>query len=180
MYLDDCIKIVKKNFIFILTITILGAFTAFMSTSFIKSGYNTQQTMFLSVEKTNPNVIESIDLHALTDTAIALISSQDFQQSVDAAGATSQAKKLAPQVLVISTTSPSKQITKSAHDQIISLFNSRASELIKNAKVELIPTGKAADPTKKIFNSKILAGFGALIGFAISLTIISISRYFKV
>ncbi len=180
MYFEDYRKTIKKNIVFILTLSALGALAAFLSTSYIKSGYSIQETMFLKVDETNIQPDKNIDLQLLTDTAAALISSQNFQRPEGFIGAATTAKKIAPQIIMVSTISPEEELTKNAHKGVISKFNSTSGDFITNANVQLAPTGEAQNPTKKIFNSKILAAFGALIGFAAALTIISISKYFKI
>src|SRR3989344_1169873 len=162
MNLSGLINIIKKNILFIIILAVLGSLVAFMSTSFIESGFSAQKTVFVRVKAITNQQNEGIDLQALTDTTVALISSPDFQGDAVGQNASITARKLAPQVITISVTSPNARVSNDALENAISKFNHKAESLITNAGVELVPTGESTQQARKVLNPKILAAFGAL------------------
>lgn len=156
----------------------IGAAVAFISTSFLTSGYTLTQTLFLKAEKLEITQEENIDLQHLSDTVSAIITSPDFQSSLTP-NVHLVAKKIAPQVITISTTTPTLETTKQVQVSAIQKFNSNANQWTNNVRMELVPIGSPQEPAKRVLNNKILAIFGALLGTISAFTIISVSRYFK-
>lgn len=180
MQLSNYLKILKKNFVFIVTLTALGAIVAFASTSFIKSGVIFERTLFVKITETSSNINLRVDVQALTDTTVAYLQSTDFLNSTGSDGASVSVRKQAPQVVKLTVTSQSAVTSKEISKAVTSTFNQRVKDLISTAQVELVETGDPNEPAIQVLNSKILAVFGAFLGFTLSLVVMAISQYFKI
>lgn len=178
MYLDQYIKIAKTNLFFICALTAVGAVCGYLSVAHIESGYKAQQTIFVRIEKSNPLAYESVDAQTITDTVVAYISSTDYQRKANKTSQTN-AKKVAAQVVTLTATSQNLEEAQNSLKNTTTNFNQVAPDLIRHAKVELTNVGEQAIPTKNALNSRVLALFGTLLGFAASISIISVSRYFR-
>lgn len=179
MYLAKLAAMIKKNLIFILTVVVLGALIAYISSSFVQSGYRQERTMFLKVEERPGGPQGRIDRQALTDTVAALIASTDFQRGISTSGVSAAARKQAPQVITITTTSQRPELSRQALENIVSKFNSTSATLITDSDVELVSLGELSEPEMKILSPKLLAIFGALVGLTVALAIILIYQFFK-
>lgn len=178
MYADQYIKIVKTNLFFICALTLVGAICGYLSVAHIESGYKAQQTIFVRIEKINPLSYEGVDAQTITDTVAAYISSTDYQRKTNKISQTT-AKKVAAQVVTLTATSQSLEEAQNSLKNTTTNFNQVAPDLITHSKVELVNVGEEAIPTKNALNSRVLALFGAILGFAASISIISASRYFR-
>jgi len=176
MKIKEIITIIKENVIFISVVVILFALLAYLSTSFKKPGYTQDRTVFLKIQQSTSSD-RLPDIQALTDTAVAILSSRDFQNSTGAPAAVS-VKKIAPQVISISSSAQTGQMASQAVEKTITEFNNVSSNLINYSPV-LQSIGSQPEPGKALLNNKVLTVFGALVGFIIALSTITISRYLR-
>lgn len=179
MELINYINILKKHLAFILTLSILGAMVAYTSTSFIKSGVVFERTLFLKIIENDSNSNTQLDVSALTDTSVAYVGSADFLNSANTHQAAVSVRKLAPQIIRLTVTSPSPETSREVSQNVVGIFNNRAKDLTTTAQVELLQTGEPNEPAKQVLNRQILAIFGAFIGATLSLVILMLSQYFR-
>lgn len=177
MNIKSVIDFLKQNLIFILIVVVLFATIAYLSTSFKKPGYTHTRTVFLKVELNNASS-QIPDIQSTTDSAVALISSRDFQNSTGSSVPT-QAKKLSPQVVSLTATADSADSANQSVEKTISTFNTKSSQFFSFANVTISPLGPQDTPSKQLLNNKILAIAGGVIGFVVALSTIAVSKYFR-
>lgn len=182
MELNIYLKLIKKNFIFIIIFAVVGTLLGFYSTGFLPSGYSQNQTFFVSeteIEK-NPSLLTNQD-KALnyTDSAVSIIQSEDFLLSAQITNSQIEAKKLAPQVIKLTSISHSSETSKQDLSTAVLKFNEKTQQLLGNKSIQLTPIGPAPNPTYFALNSKILAMFGATIGIISSAAILALVSYLK-
>ncbi len=182
MELKIYIKLIQKNLIFIGILTVIGIVLGFYVAGFLPSGYKQNQTLFVSETEKNetPNPLLKQD-RALnyTDSAVSIIQSEDFLLSAQITNSQIEAKKLAPQVIKITLTSQSAEISKQDLSTIILKFNEKTQQLLGDKSIQLIPIGPTPTPNHFALNNKILASFGALIGIISSAAILALVSYLK-
>lgn len=180
MDLKDYIKILAKNAFFIIILALIGAAVAFSSTGFLKSGYKNETVYFLIISGTgNLDAAKKIDPTNITDTAVAVLTSPDFLKEASTGSLSIGAKKLAPQVIKLTITSQSPELSKNSQAPVIEKFNQKLAIFVPEASLKLEPLGEEGQSFQQVLNSKILAVFGALVGLLASLVIIAIIRYLK-
>lgn len=180
MDLKDYIKILTKNAFFIIALTLIGAFVAFTSTRFLKSGYKNEMVYFLVInESENLDIGRKVDPTNITDTAIAVLTSPDFLNETAISTLTIDAKKLAPQVIKLTLTSNSLQLSETSQTPVVDKFNQKLNILVPDASLKLQPVGIQSQSFQNILNSKILTVFGAVVGLLASVIIIAIVRYLR-
>lgn len=180
MEIQIYLKILRKNAFFIVAMVLIGAIIAFSSTRFLKSGYKNDMVYFLTVSgSSSPDTNQRLDPTNITDTAVAILTSQDFLNETGISSLSVDAKKLAPQVVKLTLTSESAQLSQDSQIIVSNKFNQKLTSFIPDASVKLEPVGSPSKSFQKILNSKILAVFGALVGFLASLVIITLSKYLK-
>src|SRR3989344_4816618 len=120
MELKFYLQIIKKNLALIASLALIGAFSAYFSTSFLESGYKATGTFYLSNNSSNEDqqrynfdgyFSQSTAINA-TDTTVAILTSSDFQKEFSGSQASVGVRKIAPQVIEITTTSQDQQLSK--------------------------------------------------------------------
>lgn len=178
MTITSFLELVKKNLIFIASLTILGALVAYVSTSFLKPGYSSTQTYFIKVDQVVGGEENFVDINALTDTTVALISNPSFNGQVNS-GATVSAKKVAPQVIEVTAVSQNMETPPEVNRSAANNFNIKIKDLIKSHNLELKETAVAENSTKNVLNNRLTTSAGALLGLVCALFVITTARLFK-
>ena len=179
MTLKDYIKILKDNLLFIVVICALTTTVAFFSTNFLKSGYIDKRTLFLTItnqDGTKQNIIDTVNT---TDTVVAILESPNLINKAPS-NISIDAKKQAPQIIDLTVTSSDPKTSSEASAEIVNSFNSKINELVPSYNLRLAQINQEKAPTQRILNNKVLAAAGAVFGFALSIMLIAIARYFKV
>lgn len=181
MEFKQYLKIFQKNFIFIAILVISGLALGFYSSRILPSGYRQSQVVFVSdTQSNNPDFAQKQDRAInFTDSASSIIPSEDFLNSISISQTSVEVKKLAPQVLKITTASQSAEKSRQDLENIISKFNEKTENFIGDKDIQLKPVGVTPEPTHFALSMKVLGVFGALIGFIASISIISLATYFK-
>mgnify|MGYP001601264765 CR=1 FL=1 len=182
MELKQYLKLIQKNITFIGILTIVGLILGLYSAKLLPSGYKQSQVFFVtqSTADESPNTLYKQD-RALnyTDSAVSIIQSDDFLLSAQISQSTVEVKKLAPQVIKITLTSQSREKSTQDLSTILLRFNEKTEQILQSKTIQLTPIGIAPTPVFFALNSKILAIFGALIGFISSAAILALTSYFK-
>jgi capsular polysaccharide biosynthesis protein len=176
------LKIIKNNFIFISIFAVIGMLLGFYSANFLPSGYRQNQTFFVSETKKDgeSSLLSKQDKASVyTDSAVGIIESEDFLLSAQILNSQIEAKKLAPQVIKITVTNQSAEISKQDLSTAISKFNEKTQQLLGDKSIQLVPIGPTPAPTHFALNTKIMASFGALIGIISSAAILALLSYLK-
>ncbi len=180
MDIKEYIKILTKNTLFIIALTIIGAAIAFSSTRFLKSGYQNERFYFLIISQ-NENLENSqrLDPTNITDTAVSILNSPDFINEMAINTLSIDAKKLAPQVIKLTLTSKDPELSKNSQDPIVDKFNRKLTSFVPASSLKLESVGSPNQSYQNMLNNKVLAVFGAIIGFLASVVIIYVVRYLK-
>ncbi|OGD85540.1 hypothetical protein A2164_00850 [Candidatus Curtissbacteria bacterium RBG_13_35_7] len=189
MDLKEFIKIIKNNLIFIALLVLIGAFSAVFSAKLISSGYRHTQTFFLQDPQNQDQSIPNIRSESyfqqeksrnFTDTAIAILESADFKKDVLGEGGSLTVRKMAPQVIRLTYTNPLPDSNNSQLSAVVAHFNTKIQSLTESTpSAQLKSISTPASPVYSSINSQILFVFGALLGGAFALFIISLKNYFK-
>ncbi|MDO8487164.1 MAG: hypothetical protein Q7S45_02650 [Candidatus Curtissbacteria bacterium] len=193
MELRQYIAVIKKNILISVVATVLGAVVAFYFSLNFQAGYKFEQTFFLSSLRETSTLISPQETSAdtpqnsyyslekardFTDSAVAILQSPDFTGSLDTKGSVA-ARKLAPQVIKITTIEGDRQSAKSAMGKVASSFNAKIKELQPSSTLQINTIGKVPDPEPAGPSSKIVLAFGAAFGFVVSLIAIGLKTYFR-
>ncbi len=181
MELEQYTKVIRKNIFIVIALIILGAGVAFYFSANFRPGYQASQTFYISQDQTQDATQNSYftqeKARNFTDTAVSILQSPDFRNSLAAAGAVT-ASKLAPQVIRITATAQDTASTKNLMETAVLTFNSKVKEL-SQAPSQLKSIGKAPEPQITALSPKIILAFGALAGFTASLIVVGLKTYFR-
>ena len=175
MELREYLKVFKKYWPFIVVVAILGATLGGFYASKMPQGYKNSQTFFLTPQATTS---EEQTFYAqekarnFTDSAVAIISSPDFKSQITGEGESLIVRKLAPQVLQITTFSNNSSNSKALQQRAVNLANERFSTNLQSI-------GKAAEPTYTAPKQLAFALAGIIAGAAFAIFAISLKTYFR-
>lgn len=177
MTLNDFLNMLRKNLVFIVFLILISAGVAFYSTGFLKSGFREEKLLFLTLDDTQTSKDIRLDPTNSTDTAIALLNSGlkvvQPKMSIDA-------KKVAPQVIKLSVESQDPGLAEQTATSLVETFNSQAKNLMPGHNITLTQIDQNQAPARQLLNSKVMAAFGALVGFVLAIMAIILARYFKI
>lgn len=185
MELRQYLKILRKNFVFVLTTSVLGAMLAILVTRSMPSGYQMGQTFFLSQPEGEsaplPEYYAQEKARNFTDTAVAILDSPDFRQKVVSSGQDLKVRKIAPQVIRITATAQSSQSAQELMAKATNAFNSKLAALGQNQKegLQLKEISTSQEPEPKVVDKKVFAISGLILGFAAAIAAISLKAYFR-
>lgn len=181
MELEHYIKVIKKNILIVAVLTLLGLAVAYYFSKNFQSGYLASQTFYISQDQTQDATQSSYftqeKARNFTDTAVAILQSVDFKNSLAARGAIS-VNKVAPQVIRISAIAADSTSAKNLMESVVNSFNTKIKEL-SLAPSQLKPVDKLPEPQIAALSPKIILAFGAAVGFAASLLVIGLKVYFR-
>lgn len=187
MELSHFIKILKKYSLFIVILVVLGAIIGFLSSDFFASGFRRNQTYFVSEKsqtgENTPNFnseayFQQEKLRNATDSLVAVLESEDFQNEALTSQDSLQVRKLAPRVIRLTYLSQSQENATANLDTVIDKFNDKITTLSEdNTNFQLKPIGASSAPIYSKLNSLTLLAAGALIAAAFALFIVGLKEY---
>lgn len=184
MELKEYLKLFKKYAIFIVLCAVLGTILGAFSTRFLPSGYTIQETFFIAGPTSTTGAYDYEGFYSqekarnFTDTAVAILESHDFQKEIFRNGSL-EVKKLAPQVIRLTVVNQDPKSAKEMLANVKEGFNKKFIELGTNQSLSIKEIAPAEEPSFKRSSRKIYALGGVVMGFAVSVVVISLKSYFK-
>lgn len=186
MELKTYIEAFKKYIVFIIALTIMGGILAFFITSNFKPGYSLSQTFFISppnisqeTSAEDPNYFAQEKARNFTDTAVAIIDSQDFKSTVLNGSQSLSVRKLSPQVIRLTVVSTSSSDATRLMQQIPTQFNSKLSTLQPDSPIFIKEIAPAPQPALVKADRRIFTVAGLILGFAFAFFALSLKFYIK-
>ncbi len=184
MELEEYIKVIKKNMLIVAVLTLLGLVVAYYFSKNFQSGYLASQTFYISQDQSQQaqdasqsSYFTQEKARNFTDTAVAILQSSDFKNSLATRGAIS-VNKVAPQVIRITAAADDTTSAKNLMENVVSSFISKIKELSPTPS-QLKSVDKLPEPQVAALSPKIILAFGAAVGFATSLAVIGLKTYFR-
>lgn len=176
MEFTNYLKLIKQYAVFILICAFTAAVLAYLVSGSISSGYKKSQTYFLAIE----NINQVDNANELTDTAVAVIQSDEFKQESAAFMVSFSVRKIAPQVIKITFTAQSELSLASQTQIVEKTFNEKLKSLSQNpSELTLKPLGTQNQIIKTNLNKNVLAVFGIIIGVLFAQLVIFAKTYLK-
>ena len=180
MELKEYLKIIKKYLTFIAICAVGGAALGAFSTKFLPKGYNLSQTVFLAPPQSITQGTYNYEgfyaqekARNFTDTAVAILESEDFKSEVTANDQALSVKKLAPQVIRLIAIGQSPASSQDLMAKTINTFNKKFIDL------SLKPIGQSPKPTFQASSRKVYTTAGFVLGLVTAVVVISLKTYFK-
>lgn len=184
MELKQYLKIVKKNLLLVLVLSVAGAVLALLLTKSLGSGFFLTQTFYVS------SPIEGSPEYAgfytqekarnFTDTAVAILESLDFKKELVSSGDLITTQKVAPQVVRVTTTSQDRQRAKALMGSTVDSFNTKIQKLSGNQPQIQLKELASSDEPQKITRSKLVfAAAGLVLGATAAILTVSLKTYFR-
>lgn len=184
MELKQYLKIVKKNLLLVLVLSVAGAVLALLLTKSLESGFSQTQTFYVS------SPIEGSPEYAgfytqekarnFTDTAVAILESLDFKKELVSPGDLIRTQKVAPQVVRITTISQDQQRAKALMGSTVDSFNTKIQKLSGNQpQIQLKELTTADEPQKITSNKLVFAAAGFVLGATAAILTVSLKTYFR-
>ncbi len=164
-------KETKKNIMFTLILVAIGMLGGFFSTGYLDSGFKYTKSYFVYTQ----NLPTSSDAEDYTDTAVAILQSNDFLNELKLDNVSLTTKKIAPYVITVSA--KSEDITRStqAIENLEKQFNDKAKNFTSQ-EFKLNSIGTPSSAQYQSLNNKIMAVVGALLGLLSSLVLLTIAK----
>ena len=188
MELKEYIKVFKKYFAFILLVSATGALIAYIQTKSLPSGYSLTQTFYLAGPAslssdyfTYEGFYAQEKARNFTDSAVAILDSDDFKSDVGEGSQNLTVRKMAPQVIRLTASAPNAESTQKLMTKTINIFNEKSITFADSKfSLSLKPISqKTTQPALSKINKKIVTIFGLLLGFAFATFVVSLKTYFK-
>lgn len=188
MELKQILKLVRNQAYFVVALIFLGAIIGAQSAKFFPSGYSKSQLFFLTTTQASNQAQNNYfapyyaqeNARNFTDTAVALLGSEEFLKEARPAGASVNVRKVAPQLIRITAQSPNPSDLDEPLEQISQVFNQKIAAISQDAYAsQLKEVSLPTVPTFFALNAQILAAAGAILGLASSLLVIGLKVYFK-
>lgn len=185
MELKELISIIRKNWQIVVALSVTGVVLALFLTAKMSKNYVQTQTLFVSAKQqppdttsTSPAYYDQEKARNFTDTAVAILQSPDFKNSVLGPGESTSTKKEAAQVLTITASAPTPEAASQLMEKTITTFNNNLVNL-NNQETLLKQVGKNQEPHLPAVNRKVYLLAGLLLGLAASVAAISLKTYFR-
>ena len=184
MELKQYIEILKKNIVIIVLVTLFGTVIGFYFSKSAQTDYQLDETFFISSQETTPTDTAQNNYYNLeksrdfTDTAIAILQSEDFTSGLTPSGPIS-VRKQAPQVVKITANAKNAQEASSLMENTKNSFNEKIQTLLASNSFQLKPIGNSRAPQAANLSPKIAIVFGSAAGFVVSIIVISLKTYFR-
>lgn len=183
MELKVYLEILKKYQIFIILTVIFSALMAFIIAAKTPQLYTASQTFYILVpqsQETQEYQYEGFFAQEkaakVTDTAVAILDSQDFKSQITGQNQSITIRKLAPQVIRLTAASQNQEDPQRLIEKTIASFNSQFSE----QSISLKGVASIPNPTlKNKIDKQIITAAGSVFGLLFALLIISFKSYFK-
>ena len=185
MELRELASILRKNWPIIAALSLAGVLIALILTKSMSKNYVMTQTLFVAAKQqpqetagTLPAYYDQEKARNFTDTAVAILQSPDFKNSVLGPSESASTKKEAAQVITISASAPTQRATSQLMEKTITTFNNNLINL-NNQETFLKQVGKSQEPHIPALNRKVYLLAGLLLGLAASVAAISLKTYFR-
>lgn len=179
MELKEYLKVAKIYWTLIVLLTLFGAFLGYFYTRQLPTGFRAIRTFFLAPAPAGQSNLEANNAQEMarnfTDTAVAIIISDDFKNQILAPGQALTVRKNAPQVLTISAFAATGQQATSLLTKTQDIFNSRFAS--PGSTLEAV--GPSQSPQSVTTTPIVYAAAGAVLGFAFAIFAVSLKTYFK-
>lgn len=184
-------QIIKKNLLFILACTAGSAILAYLLTTRNFPGYKLNQTFLLTQQSQPVTTSQQTPLYDydgfylqerarnFTDTAVSILESPDFTGSVQAPGSIITVQKLAPQLIKITTISPTADEAKFLIERVAIAFNQKLQSLQESKTLQIKAIGAPQEPQLNKINQKVIIVFGIVVGAALGVFVTFLKNYFK-
>src|SRR3989344_6254058 len=141
MDLREIYKLLRSQIYFVVALVLFGAIIGAQSAKFFPSGYSKSQLFFLTItqaqNQTQNNYFTPYyaqeNARNFTDTAVALMASQEFLEEVLPEGASVTIRKVAPQLIRITAQSPNPADLNSPLERVSQAYNQKITEVSPNA-----------------------------------------------
>jgi len=188
MELREYIRLLRKNIGAVIVLVLFGALLSLLISAKLPSGYSQSQTFYIVAPKETSREFYDYEgyfgqqkARDFTDTAVVLLGSDDFRREVNISDVSLTARKVAPQVIKLTTTAKSASEAKDALEKTSQSFNQKLVSLAgQDQALQIKPVGQVQPGYFTSPNKKILAVFGASLGFVFAVLVISLKTYFKV
>lgn len=189
MELKELIIVIRKNFIYVIVLALIGLLVGYSSSRFFSSGYQHTKEYFLAEPSVSnqtgdirsENFLQQEKSRNFTDSAIAILQSPDFQSEVLMVGDSLVTQKMAPQVIRLTYASPNNDDTLSNIERTVNHFNFKISDLSESSPASLLkPIGSNNPPTYSALSKSSLAASGAILGVIFAIFILGSRKYFKI
>lgn len=187
-------KIIRKNLLLLVACTAIVIVLAYFISAKSQSGYKLEQAFFISgtIFQEGPTAQSSVPqpydfdnyygqekARNFTDTAVAILQSGDFANSLSVGDAHISAQKLAPQLIKITAVSTSSSDAKFILERTVLEFNQKMKALEPQNSPRLSPIGIPQEPVLNRIGPKIALLAGVAFGLALSTFLIALKTYFK-
>ena len=180
MELNQYIKLLKKNTLFILVLSVLGLTLATFMTKSLPSGFGQTQTFYINApiiqDEENSAFFTQERARNFTDSAVSILESSDFKNEVLLSpGQAISAKKTAPQIIQISSSAQNSNDAQALMQKSVKTFNSKLVQFSQSqSPMQIQPVGQPQNPAEIVVNTKIFSLFCLLLGFAFSFLALSL------
>jgi len=188
MDLREIYKLIRNQIYFVIALILFGAIIGAQSAKFFPSGYSKSQLFFLTTAPV-PDAGENSyfapyyaqeNARNFTDSAVALMASQEFLEEVLPEGASVTIRKVAPQLIRITAQSPNPADLNSPLERVSQAYNQKITEVSPNAYAsQLKAVSQPTAPAFYALNAQILAAAGAVLGLMSSLIVVGLKVYLK-
>lgn len=191
MELKAYIKILQKNFLFIVLCVVIAAGISYYIAQKSQNGYKLEQTYFIAQTENQQSAQDQLQpsvygnyyqqeaARNFTDSAVSILQSPDFISLYTPSSNSVTAQKIAPQVLKITINSPSTSEAKFLLDRLVIGFNQNLKSWAPSNTFELKAIGQTQEPFIDSLDTKVLVTAGAFLGFALAVCVVAIKTYFK-
>lgn len=193
MELKAYIKLLQKNFWFIVICVAVASAIAYYAAQKSQTGYKLEQTYFLSQtpvqtlvpdqQQVQPpnfgNYYQQETARNFTDTVVAVLENPNFYNQFTPARSDISVQKLAPQFIKISIISPTASEAKFLLERLVIGFNQNLKTWDPSGNLELKMVGQSQEPTINSLDTKVIVAAGAILGFALAVCVVALKTYFK-
>jgi len=186
MELKEIYKLLKQNWVLLIFFAILGTIFTYFSSFGLPKGTRVESTFFISAANsgtTQDDKIESFYTQEkainFTDTAVALIESDDFLKK-DSTESQFSAEKIAPQIIKVAVFGKDQNTSSQILSQFPQEFNEQILKLegLQNPII-LKKIGNDQSFQKYGPNKSVFAALGAILGITFAIMIIGLKTYLK-
>ncbi|MBI3342037.1 hypothetical protein HY024_02855 [Candidatus Curtissbacteria bacterium] len=194
MELNDYLKIIRKNLLFIAVVTIVALLLGNFASKRLKNGFRLEQSFLIVTTLDQPTsqqtgqpsnsydysgYWEQEKARNFTDTAVALFQNPDFNASLLSPSTSIAVQKTAPQLFKVTISSANISDAKFDLDRLSVQFNQKLKTIAPQDSLQIIQVGTPQEPTLSKFDPKIITAASALLGLTISVILIAIKSYFR-
>lgn len=188
MELKKAIDLLKKDIFFLLLFAILGAIIGWQAAKFLPQGYTQSQLFFVAkAPLASPSFYNFEGYYTqetarnFTDTAVAILENRQFQNLAQESNATANIRKVAPQLINITTQSSQKENLEGLIPKLAVAFNTQIANLTKDdLPIQIKEVAPASNITYFALNPIVLSIAGIILGTTFSVFIVALKIYFKV